>query len=152
MPEYLSGTPEKGLPFRKVEGGYIIVLPRGLYAMKSLLMFVERHKIQAGTIQAIGALEEVTLGYFLRDQGRYAERSFSGVFELISFIGNISLIDEKPFIHAHAVLGDRKFQTIGGHFFEGMVAVTMEVFLAPFSGAIRRRFDVEANLNFLDLE
>ncbi|NIS38897.1 DNA-binding protein, partial [Candidatus Saccharibacteria bacterium] len=52
---------------------------------------------------------------------------------------------------AHAVLGGPEYRPIAGHFFDGTVAVTMEVHLRAFDRKITRQWDEETGLKLLDL-
>ncbi len=145
---------EQQLPctFLEVEGGYLLRLMKGAPVMHTLEAFLARQEIYGGVISAIGALEAVELGYFHREKREYQRRKFSGVYELVSFTGNISRVEGKPFVHAHAVLSDAEYRPIGGHFFEGIVAVTVEAYIRRLSGNIRRTPDEETGLKLLDFD
>ncbi len=94
-----------------------------------LTEWVEQNKIASGTIQVIGAIEDVTLGWFDPETQSYVNTFFPGEYELVSCLGNISYMEGKPFIHLHAVISDRHCRTFGGHLFSSKVAVTAEIFL-----------------------
>ena len=91
--------------------------------------WVEKNSIPSGSIQVIGAIEDITLGWFDPETEQYINTFFPGEFELVSCMGNISHMDGKPFIHLHAVISDRYCRTFGGHLFSSTVAVTGEVFV-----------------------
>jgi predicted DNA-binding protein with PD1-like motif len=139
------------LTCRVVEGGYLLRLQRGARVMETLLKFIKTKQIAAGVVSAIGAVEDVELGYFRLADKQYLRKHFSDIYELVSFAGNISYINNEPVVHAHAVLSDPGCQPVAGHFFDGTVAVTMEVFLRVFEEKITRSLDEETGLNLLDL-
>lgn len=147
----LQDFSDRGLTFRAVEGGYLLRLQRGARVMETLLAFIKAKQIAGGTVSAIGALEDVELGYFRLSDQHYLRKKVSGIYELISFSGNISYVAGEPFVHAHVILGDPEFQSLAGHFFNGTVAVTMEVYLTEFKEKITRSPDQETGLNLLDL-
>ncbi len=134
------------MEFRQFEQGYGIRLHKGEAVTQSLQAFFRKHRISTATLWAIGALEKVRLGYFDRQQKRYLEKEFPGVYELVGFTGNVSLVDGEPFLHAHAVLAGPDYVTFGGHFFEATVAVTMEVVLFTLPVTIQRKWDQETGL------
>lgn len=138
--------------YQIVEGGYLLRLPQHADVMASLKAFCTAKNIRSGSISAIGALNAVELGYYHVDKKEYARRRLSGNYELLAFNGNITRVDGEPFIHAHAMLGDADLQAVGGHFFNGVVAVTMEVFLHNFSTRISRRADDATGLTLLDID
>jgi len=140
------------MEFKKLDFGYFIRLERGEFVMKSLLEFLDEKQIQGGVLNGIGAVEHVTIGYFELSKKEYLQKKFSDIYEVVSFQGNISLVDNKSFIHAHVVLGDRNYDTYAGHFFEGKVAVTMELFVHVFEKALKRGPDKLTSLNLLKLD
>ncbi len=142
---------EKGLTYQRVDDGYLVRLPKGAAVTTSLIEFLSEEHVYTGTLRAIGALQEVELGYFDLANKTYLRKSFPGIYELVSFSGNISLVDAKPFIHAHAILSDANFSPIAGHFFDATVAVTMEVHVSPVSQTISREIDPETELKLLKL-
>lgn len=139
------------MEYQSVKDGFLVRLFRGEKVTETLLKFIKEREISGGIITGIGAVEKVTLGYFDRNEKQYLRREFNDIYEVVSFNGNISYVKDEPFVHAHIMLGDRKFQTIAGHFFEGSVAVTMEIFMRVFEDKIRREPDEVLQLNLLKL-
>lgn len=137
---------------KKLDLGYFIRLERGEFVMRSLLEFLAKKQIQGGVVNGIGALEHVIIGYFDLSKKEYLQKKFSEIYEVVSFQGNISLVDNKPFVHTHIVLGDRNYHPHAGHFFEGKVAVTMELFVHVFEKALKRQSDQLTSLNLLKLD
>ncbi|MGH1362917.1 MAG: PPC domain-containing DNA-binding protein [Calditrichia bacterium] len=139
------------LSYRSLEDGYIIRLHKGVQIAKSMHDFIREHTIAAGTVSAIGAIQDVELGYYHLAEKTYSRKHFPDIVELVSLSGNISWIDGKPFMHAHASISNEQCQLFGGHFFEGRVAVTAEMHLKVFSERLQRVFDEETGLNLLDI-
>lgn len=139
------------MEFQKVENGFLVRLIRGEKVTETLAKFIEEQEIVGGVLSGIGAVENVTLGYFDRDKKQYLRSEFNDIYEVVSFIGNISYVNDEPFVHAHITLGDKKFQSHVGHFFEGTVSVTMEFFIRTFDKKIRREKDDDLQLNLLKL-
>ena len=139
------------MQYQSFQNGYFVRLERGERVTESLHRFFQHQQVTAGLIQALGALESVRLGYFDRERKQYLEKEFSGVYELLSFQGNVALVETEPFLHAHAVLGAADYLTYGGHFIEGIVAVTMEVVVLTFPLEIHRRLDEKTGLRLWDM-
>jgi predicted DNA-binding protein with PD1-like motif len=134
---------------KKVECGYFLRIDKDEEIISSILKFVSDEKIQAGTVAGIGALTEVTLGYFDRQAKKYKKRIFNDVYELLSLSGSISYIGEGPIVHAHCILGDIGYNVIGGHLFSGIVAVTAEIYIRTFADKLNREMNKELSLNLL---
>lgn len=140
------------MEYQQVKDGFLVRLFRNEKVTETLLAFIKEKKIQGGSISGIGAVEKVTLGYFDRNEKQYLRREFSDVYEVVSYMGNISYVKDEPLIHAHIILGDREFASHAGHFFEGTVAVTLEVFIRVTEDKILREKDDDLQLNLLRLK
>jgi uncharacterized protein len=85
------------------------------------------------------------------DQKQYLRKKVDEIAELISCSGNLTMKEDKPFVHVHVSAGLRDFSVIGGHLFSAIVAVTAEVILKPMPNVMKRRFNDETGLYLLDL-
>lgn len=126
---------------------------RGEEFMAALGEYCAREGIANAVFQGLGAVERVQIGYYDLAKKEYYFRNESGIFEVASLLGNVALVDDKPFVHAHAVLSrcDESCATIGAHIKEAYVAVTLEVFLAALDTAVGRKLDEDIGLKLLDL-
>lgn len=114
------------------KGQFQLNLDRGEKLMSSLTSFVREYNVQGGQLTGIGAIENVKLGVYHLNTKSYEVKEFGdGIYELISFVGNISEKEGLPFIHAHIAMGDHKFNTISGHLMECDVALVCEIFCSP---------------------
>lgn len=104
-------------------------------------------KISAGFFTLIGTLKRAKIGFY-RD-GNYEPIEIAGPLEIVSCIGNISLKEKKPIVHAHLVVSDEKGQTFGGHTLLGcLISVTGELMLVEASGMrLEKKFDEKTRLN-----
>jgi len=126
-------------------------LELGEEVMSGLSEFLEAAGVKSGTLIAIGALKDTELGYLDVEKGEYQRHTFAEEMELIQFTGNVTTVDGKPFVHAHAVIAGADFIARAGHFFQGTVAVTFECQL--FAGELKlgRSFDEATGLKLIDL-
>ena len=104
-------------------------------------------KISAGFFTLIGTLKKAKIGFY-RD-GNYEPIEIVGSLEVVSCIGNVSLKDTTPMIHAHIAVSDEKGQTFGGHVLPGcLISVTGELMLVEAIGMkLERKFDEKYKLN-----
>ncbi|MCD4657950.1 MAG: DNA-binding protein [Planctomycetes bacterium] len=130
---------------------HVIILDRGEEIMKTLTEYVIEHNLKAGVIKGIGALKDITIGYYNLEKKDYMRRSISPSCELLNFLGNISQVEHKHFIHAHVILTKPDFTLEGGHLFYGIVSVTAEIYIYPLEHEINRFFNDELKLNLIDL-
>lgn len=137
--------------WRRVPTGYLIRLEKGEEAVASLTAFVSAQKIPCGIVQGIGALRDITLGYFDLRRKQYSRKKIKKVSEVVSLSGNISYLDGSPYLHTHIVIAGPDHHVLGGHFFSGIVAITLEVSILAISKKLNRAYDAEMGFNFWDL-
>jgi predicted DNA-binding protein with PD1-like motif len=130
---------------------HILAVEIGEELLGSILSYAKQSKIYAASIQAIGAIRNFELGYYVLDQKQYLKKNVDEIAELISCSGNLAIKDDKPFVHVHVSAGLKDFSVIGGHLFSAVVAVTAEVILKPMPKMMKRSFSNETGLYLLDL-
>ena len=129
---------------------YVARIKPGEDLLEALEAIVTKNQIQTGTIQMIGAIEKTNVGIYVN--GDYEHITHEGPLEIVSGIGNISLKENKPFVHVHLMLSDHKGKVFGGHLFKGCVVhPTAEVFITEMKPAIKRKYDEKLNWWPLDM-
>lgn len=127
---------------------HLIVLSRGEKIMESLTKAASELDIAGGLISGIGAVENLELGFYNLGKKDYHRKHFTnGEYELLQLSGNISLKEDKPFVHVHVTCSDESFQAFGGHMFEGEVAVTAEIYITPLGVMPVRNMDSQVGLH-----
>ena len=115
--------------------------------LEELTNLVKEKEIKAGKISAIGAVQKARLSFYNQDSREYQEKEFNQPFEIVSFLGNISLKDGEPIIHAHISLGDEDGTLYGGHLAEGTVVFAFEFVIEEYTGqSFERGFDSKTGL------
>lgn len=120
------------------EHAVILVLEKGEKLVESITRFAKLTGVNAASLQGLGALEEVELGFYNLHEKTYKKTTLKGDWELVALNGNITLKEGTPFVHVHAALGGEDFSLKGGHLFEAIVAVTCEISLLPHTVHIER--------------
>lgn len=130
------------------EAPYHFRLEKGEDIIEAIVAFCEHNSITAGRLEAIGAVLEAELGFYDLKRQKYHHKTF-GEMEIVSLLGNIALVDDKPYIHAHVTLSGRDFSAVGGHLFKGIVGATCEVFLTPLPHTMKRKHVPSIGLKLL---
>ncbi|MFZ0391716.1 MAG: PPC domain-containing DNA-binding protein [Calditrichia bacterium] len=136
---------------QQMDNNFLIRLQRGEKVMESLLQFSKETQLEGAILQGLGAVTEVTLGYFEWDKKEYRQKTFSEIFEMLSLLGNLTRVEGEHFWHLHASLADSEYRSFGGHFFEATVTVTAELVVTPLPQPLIRSFDDTTRLNLWDL-
>ena len=118
----------------KVRNLIWIPLKHGDDLLNEITAFCQKNDSTSGFISVIGALQEAKLGYYNQKEKQYKEIVLNKPLEIASCAGNISLKDNKPFLHSHIVLSDEQGQTFGGHLNQGCKVFAAECALYHLEG------------------
>jgi predicted DNA-binding protein with PD1-like motif len=129
---------------------FAIVFDVGDEVTEKLLAFAREHRIRGAYFTAIGALEDVTLGFWDGDRKEYRRIPVNEQVEVLSLMGNVALESDGPKVHAHIVVGKADGTAHGGHLLQGHVRPTLEIILIEAPSHLRRRFDARTGLALLD--
>lgn len=131
---------------------FAVVFDTGDEVSTGLRTFAREHGVATAHLAAIGALQDVTLGFWDGTSPEYLRIAVREQVEVLSMTGNIALgPDGTPRIHAHMVIGKVDGTAHGGHLLEGHVRPTLEVIVTELPGDLRRRIDDATGLALLRL-
>lgn len=108
---------------------HIVKLEKDSDLLETLTKYAEENNIQAAEINFIGAVQNAKVLYFNQEKKKYDEHIMDQPYEVLSGIGNISLLDNKPFVHVHVVLADSTGKAFGGHLDNGTKVWLIEAFI-----------------------
>lgn len=97
---------------------YAVIFETGDEVTAGLAAFAKEQRLSASHFIAIGAFQEVTLGYFDWDKKDYTHNPISEQVEVLSLIGVIALDRGEPKVHAHVIVGKSDGTAHGGHLYE----------------------------------
>ncbi len=112
---------------------------------------IERHcaeqGITAAQVTVIGAVRRARYAYYEQGDHRYLELASDTHHEVVGFTGNVSLRDDRPFLHAHATFADAGGASVGGHLLRGTEVFAAEVMIRELAGvSLVRVADEETGL------
>jgi uncharacterized protein len=129
---------------------FAIVLATGDEVMSSITAFAAEQRLATTQFSAIGALSRAVVAFFEWDSRRYRNIPIDEQVEVLSLVGDITLDQGEPKVHAHMVVGKFDGTAHGGHLVEAVVRPTMEIILTEAPTYLRRRFDPESGLPLID--
>jgi uncharacterized protein len=131
---------------------FAVVFDTGDEVASGILDFARQHAIVGAYFTAIGALSDVTLGYWRWETKDYVRIPLHEQVEVLSLAGNVALApDGAPKVHAHVVVGKADGTAHGGHLLEGHVRPTLELMLVETPRHLRRTHDPATRLALLDV-
>ena len=129
---------------------YSLVFEVGEEVVRTLLTFARETDLEGSYFTAIGAFQDVVLGWFDWQLKDYRPTRLSEQVEVVSFAGNIALSPTgEPGVHAHAVVARHDCSTCGGHLLEAHVRPTLEVILSESPVHLQRQYDHSVGMSTL---
>jgi uncharacterized protein len=127
------------MQYRESPFGYFLILERGDEVLEAITRFATETGVRAATFTGIGAIERLTLGFYDLAEKRYHRQSWEESLEVASLHGNLAVVDGGPFPHVHGVFCRPDFSAVGGHVFEAVVSIAVEIGVLTAPELIRRQ-------------
>lgn len=139
------------MKFTKVtpESHYILKLEIGDDVHGSILDFCQKEGVKTGWITGLGAITDISLGYYNLGTKKYQFTEYTAIYEVMGLIGNIALVDGQPFLHIHTSISDDTNSTQSGHLQKAKVAVTLEIQITSYKESVSRLFEDAVGLRLL---
>jgi predicted DNA-binding protein with PD1-like motif len=131
---------------------FVLVRERGEDLIETVTSFLEEKDVRGGFVTGLGAITNHTLAWFDVEKKEYLKRTFEENMELGNLTGSVSMVEGKPFLHAHVTVSGPELIAFSGHLVRGEVAVTAELLLTVFEEGLVREKDEETGLSLLVLE
>jgi len=115
--------------------GFVGRLDTGSDLVGEIESFCAEQGVVAAQVTVIGAVRQARYAYYEQNDRRYRELGSQTHHEIVGFTGNVSLKENRPFLHAHATFADAAGETVGGHLLRGCEVFAAEVMIREMSGA-----------------
>ena len=129
---------------------FVVVCETGDETMKTLTAFAAKEHLGGSQFTAIGAFSQAVVAYFDWSSKTYEQISIDEQVEVLSLVGDVTIEDDKPKVHAHVVLGKADATAHGGHLIEGLVRPTLEIVITEAPRHLQRRIDPQSGLALID--
>jgi predicted DNA-binding protein with PD1-like motif len=130
---------------------FLLIVHRGENLAEVICECSKAVKLNSASLSGLGALENPTVAYYNLETQTYENKTFTGIYELISMDGNVGHDENGYVTHIHVALGDRSHNVIGGHLVDAVVGVTAEVTVTPFKGTFTRRMNCNLGLKLISV-
>lgn len=136
------------MEYHKFSQGYVLRLDPGEEIVASLTRLVEQEQVQLGSVTAIGAANDVTIGIFSTQEKQYHARRYQGDYEISALVGNVTRKEGEPYLHLHITIGNPVTGEVhAGHLTSATISATLELFLQVWDGQVGREFSDQVGLN-----
>lgn len=106
-----------------------------------------KENIKLAAVNAIGAVNDVTVGVFKTEEKKYCSNHFTGDMEIVSLTGTVNTMNGEFYSHLHMSFGDASGSVFGGHLNRAGVSATCEAVIFIIDGCVDRCFDENIGLN-----
>ena len=117
--------------------------------IQQLRLVAEKEGIRLAAVEALGAVDDFTVGVFDTAEKQYHSNRFTGAFEIVSLTGTVTTQKGSFYAHLHMSAGDREGRVFGGHLNSATVRATCEMVIRVIDGTVERQFEESVGLNLL---
>ncbi|URZ17810.1 PPC domain-containing DNA-binding protein [Clostridium felsineum] len=139
------------MDYRKIGENIYVRIDKDEDVISNIIEVCKKENIMTGQFQGIGACGIATVSTYLPDVDDFADHTISGMLEMVSLMGNITLDDNgQPFLHSHAVFSyldeAGKPVVLAGHLTKAVISYTGEISIMPARGLIGRMIDKKTGI------
>ena len=137
------------MEYKRFGNNIVVRMDRGEDIVEQVKALAEREHIRLAAVQALGAVNDFTVGVFNTETKVYGSNRFQGPYEIVSLTGTIDTMDGKFYTHLHMSAGNAQGQVFGGHLNRAVISATCEMIVTVINGQVDRQFSEEIGLNLL---
>lgn len=138
------------MEYRKFDNTIIARIDKGEEILEKIKAIALNENIKLANINALGAVNDFTVGVFKTKEKEYVSNNFTGDFEIVSLTGTINTMNNEFYSHLHMSAGDLEGHVFGGHLNKAIVSATCELVINIINGVVDRKFSEEIGLNLFN--
>jgi hypothetical protein len=125
---------------------HILKPPFGSDLLKELNDFVHTQGINLAWFS--GAVSSATFRYYDQPTQSWVDLQHDQRLEVAGMVGNVSLLNGEPIVHAHITFADEKGRCFGGHLGPNTMVFNIEILLTTLSASksVVRKMDSQTGL------
>lgn len=135
------------MEYKRFDNTYVVRIDKGEEILEEIKELAEKENIKLAKVEALGAVNNFTVGVYKVEEKKYYANSFTGNFEIVSLLGTISTMNNNFYAHIHMSAGNDKGEVFGGHLNKATVSATCEMVITIINGTVDREFNSEVGLN-----
>lgn len=135
------------MEYRRFDNTIIARIDKGEEILEQVKAIALKENIELASVQALGAINQFTVGVFKTEEKQYLSNEFAGSFEIVSLTGTINTMNQEFYCHLHMSAGNEKGEVFGGHLNRAVVSATCEMVINVIDGNVDRYFDEQIGLN-----
>ncbi len=138
------------MEYARFDNTIVARIDRGEEILAELEQIARKEGVRLAQISALGAVGDFTVGVFRTAEKQYRAERYTGDWEIVSLVGNITQRNGEYYAHLHMSAGGTDGAVVGGHLNSARVSATCEMFITVLDGTVERRFDSDTGLNLFE--
>lgn len=98
---------------------------RGEEIVEQVKAVALKEHVALASVQALGAINDFTVGVYNVAEKKYYANDFKGSFEIVSLTGTIDTMNDGFYCHLHLSAGNERGQVFGGHINRAVVSCNL---------------------------
>lgn len=135
------------MEYKKFGNTIIARLDVGDEVIASLKKIVKEEGVKLAQINGLGGASDFTIAVRNHETRNYDPMDFTGRYEIANIHGNVTMLNDEPYLHVHIGCGNEKGEYRGGHLIKCVIGATAEIFITTYDGYISRKVDDKTGLN-----
>ena len=140
------------MEYKRFDNTIIARIDKGEEILEQLKVIAINENIKLASINALGAIDDFTVGVYKIDEKKYYSNSFKGYYEITSLTGTSSTMDGEYYAHLHMSAGNEKGEVFGGHLNRAVVSAVCEMVISVIDGKVDRIYDEGTGLNIFKFD
>ena len=135
------------MDYKRFDDPILVRMDRGEEILEQVKAVALKEHVTLASVQALGAINDFTVGVYNVEEKKYYANDFKGSFEIVSLTGTIDTMNDEFYCHLHLSAGNEQGQVFGGHLNRAVVSATCEMVIRLIDGKIDRKYDDVTGLN-----
>ena len=140
------------MEYKRFGDTIFVRIDRGEEILEQVKAVALAENIKLATVNALGAIDDFTIGVYNVPEKRYYAKDYSGVWEIVSLMGTITTMNDEFYAHLHMGASDIDGRSVGGHLNRAIISATCELVIREVEGRVDRVRDENVGLNVFHFE
>ena len=135
------------MDYRRFGDTLIVRMDPGEEITDRLRAVCEKERVELAAVEALGAVNDFTVGLFDLETKEYRSNRFQGPHEIVSLTGTVTTKEGKFYQHLHMSAANAAGEVFGGHLSAAVISATCEMVVRVLDGQVERALDPEIGIN-----
>ncbi|MDB5158758.1 MAG: hypothetical protein JWR50_3465 [Mucilaginibacter sp.] len=129
---------------------YVLIFAKGDEVMSGLKEFAVKYNVKSAHFNAIGDASSVKFGWYDISKKMFKVMRLNEFAEITSLVGDITIYNNNPVVHAHISMATQDGIVHGGHLFEAFISPTLQLMMTVEPASLFKKLDPESGILIID--